>query len=51
MQQQLGHSSIELTVDTYRRWLKMRDMATADRSISWGRRTTGELAQVQVRPG
>jgi integrase len=31
VQQQLGHSSIKLTVDTYGRWLKMRDTAAADR--------------------
>ncbi len=29
--QQLGHASIKLTVDTYGRWLKMRDTAAADR--------------------
>ena len=31
VQQQLGHSSIKLTVDTYGSWLKMRDTAAADR--------------------
>jgi integrase len=29
--QQLGHSSIKLTVDTYGKWLRMRDTAAADR--------------------
>lgn len=28
--QQLGHSSIKLTVDTYGRWLKKRDLDAAD---------------------
>jgi integrase len=31
VQQQLGHASIKLTVDTYGRWLKLRDTAAADR--------------------
>jgi integrase len=31
VQQQLGHSSIKLTVDTYGSWLKKRDTAAADR--------------------
>src|SRR5437899_2365117 len=31
MQQQLGHSSIKVTVDTYGSWIRMRDPAAADR--------------------
>ncbi len=31
VQQQLGHSSIKVTVDTYGSWIRMRDPAAADR--------------------
>jgi len=31
VQQQLGHSSIKVTVDTYGRWIRLRDPAAADR--------------------
>jgi integrase len=31
LQQQLGHSSLKLTLDAYAKWLRERDLAAADR--------------------
>jgi integrase len=46
VQQQLGHSSIKMTVDTYGSWIRLRDPAAADRldALVVTRRVTGRPA-------
>ena len=42
VQRQLGHASIQLTVDTYGKWLPMGNKAAVDRLDQTGARTTSE---------